>query len=89
MCNDLTDELKDEQAAVEELEEKQEEYENVIDYMNNQYESKINEYKGIIKFMDHYYESEIEKLSPIYVKKHCVKNVGRGNCCFVILPLTL
>ena len=30
------------------------EYENVIEYMNNQYESKINEYKGIIEFMDYY-----------------------------------
>ena len=43
MCNDLTDEIKDEQTAVLELDEKQEEYKNVIDYMNNQYESKINE----------------------------------------------
>ena len=75
MCNDLTDEIKDEQADTQELKEKQKEYENVIDYMNNQYESKINEYKGIIEFMDHYYESEIEKLSPSYFKKHWVKNM--------------
>ena len=87
LCNDLTDELKDKQAAVQELKEKQEEYGNVVDYMNNQYESKINEYKGIIEFMDHYYKNEMEKLSPSYVKKHRVKNVGRGNCCLVILPL--
>lgn len=88
MCNDLTDELKDEQASVEELEEKQEEYENVIDYMNNEYESKIKEYKGIIEFMDHYYENEIENLSPSYVKKHWVKNVGRGNISLVTLSLS-
>ena len=88
LCNDLTDELKDEQASVAELDEKQEEYELVIDYMKYEYESKIEEYKGIIEFMDHYYESEIENLSPSYVKKHWVKNVGRGNISFVTLPLS-
>ena len=74
MCNALKDEVKDEQTAVLELEEKQEDHENVIDHMNDKYQSKINEYKGIVNFMDHYYDNELEKLNPNYEKKHWVKN---------------
>ena len=60
MGNDLTNGIQDEQALVLELEEKQEEYENVSNFINNDYESKIKECKSIIEFMDHYYENEIE-----------------------------
>ena len=88
ICNDLKDEIKYEQTVVLELEEKQEEYENVIDHMNDEYGSNINEYKGIINSMDHYYENELEKLSPNYVKKHWDDNMTRDDCGFMFLSVS-
>ena len=65
-------EMKDEVNKVRNLEEKVEEYEQVIACIQKGYEELEGEYKSIIDFMDHY----IEELSPLYIRKCQVPNKG-------------
>ena len=89
LCRELKDEIRDEQETVNELQDKVQQYEQIIDFMKHEYENKETEHQNIIDFMDHYYEEEVERLSPRYIKKHWVKNATRGKsfhyCCIAII----
>ena len=55
---------------VRDLEEKVEEYDRVIECMQQGYEELKGEYESIIDYMDHY----IEDISPLYIRKCQVPN---------------
>ena len=74
----LKDDIRDEVNKVRALEEKVEEYEQVIEYMQHGYEELRGEYESIIDYMDHY----IEKISPLYIRRCQVPNKGgQGGKC--------
>ena len=65
-------EMKDEVNKVRNLEEKVEEYEQVIACIQKGYEELEGEYNSIIDYMDNY----IEEISPLYIWKCQVPNKG-------------
>ena len=70
LYNELQYKLRDEQIKVEELEEKVDEYEVVIDMIEQEYEERTSEFKNLIDYIDQY----VEEVSPLCIQKHMVKN---------------
>ena len=78
LYNELQDKVRDEQIKVEELEEKVDEYEVVIDMIEQEYEERTSEFNNLIDYIDQY----VEEVSPRCIQKHMVKNKGgRGELC--------
>ena len=81
-CNELKDQVKDEHKLVEELNEKVEEYDQVIEVMKAEYDEQVEEFDDVVAYMDHYYEEVVRTTTPLQIKKHRVKNEGtRGKSC--------
>ena len=80
LINELKDEINDEKKVLSDLRSKVEEYENIIDCMEREYEAKCNEHQTKITLMEAYYKEIIRKQSPRHVMKHWVKNKdSHGN----------
>ena len=81
LINELKDEIRDEKKVISDLRSKVDEYDVIIDCMEQEYEDKCNEHQTKISSMKAYYEEIITKQSPRYVMKHWVKNKeSRGKC---------
>ena len=78
VCNDLKDEVKDKEVKISELEAKVGEYNEIIQWMEMQYEEAEEEYDSIIQYIDTYYEEKVEKMSPRFVRKRWVANKTKG-----------
>ena len=74
LINELKDEVNDEKKVILDLCSKVDEYEVIIDCMEQEYEEKCNEHCTKISSIKAYYEEIIRKQSPRYVMKHWVKN---------------
>jgi methyl-accepting chemotaxis protein len=74
LINKLKDEVNDEKKVILDLRSKVDEYEVIIDCMEQEYEEKCNEHCTKISPIKAYYEEIIRKQSPRYVMKHWVKN---------------
>ena len=72
--NNLTDELRDEQVRVQELEDKVAEYEAVIDYMSQEMLQQEEEHKNIMDYIDHVYTKDTSLLIPNFIAKYSVPN---------------
>ena len=75
LYNALQDTVRDEQMKVEELETKVDEYEDIIDLIEQEYEERASEFKNLIDYIDQY----VEEVSPLCIQKHVVNNKGRGK----------
>ena len=73
--NALKDTMRDEQIKVEELETKVDEYEDIVDLIEQEYEERTSEFNNLIDYIDQY----VEVVSPLCIQKHVVKNKGRGK----------
>ena len=73
--NALKDIVRDEQMKVEELETTVDEYEDIIDLIEQEYEERTSEFKNLIDYVNQY----VEEVSPLCIQKHVVKNRGRGK----------
>ena len=74
LLNELKDEINDDKKTISDLCSKVDEYEVMIDCMEQEYEEKCNEHCTKISSIKTYYEEIIKKHSPRYVMKHWVKN---------------
>ncbi len=74
LLNELKDEINDDKKIISDLCSKVDEYDVMIDCMEQEYEVKCNEHCTKISFIKTYYEEIIKKHSPHYVMKHWVKN---------------
>jgi methyl-accepting chemotaxis protein len=80
LINELKDEINDEKKVIADLRSKMDEYDVIIDCMEQEYEAKCNEHQTKIASIEAYYEEIIRKQSPRYVMKHWVKNKeSHGN----------
>jgi len=80
LINTLKDEINDEQRVILELRSKVDEYEAIIDSMEQEYEDKCKDHQTKITSIETYYEEIIRNQSPRYVMKRWVKNKDlRGN----------
>jgi hypothetical protein len=70
----LIDEVGDKHNYMKSLEDKVSEYEDALDFMNNQYEDQEEEITDIIACIDNIYSNEMTKLSSLFIKKHMVNN---------------
>ena len=88
-CNSLKDDIQDEQELATEMSDKAEEYEWIIDVMEADFEKQLVDqeahYKSVIDYMDQYYEEVVENMSPRFIRKHWVKNEGRGKLPWFII----
>ena len=82
-CENLRDVIETEEKVAADTSEKAEEYEAIIDVMEADFQRQLadqeGEYKSIIAYMDEYYSEVVDNLSPRYIRKHWVKNKGRGK----------
>jgi chromosome segregation ATPase len=85
LINELKDEINDERRTIDDLEKKVGEYDEVIDWMEHEYEEKCKEYETRMDSLKTYYEAIIKKNSTRYVMKHWVKNKSRGEYVYVML----
>ena len=74
LINILKDEINDEQRVILELRSKVDEYEAIIDSMEQEYEDECNNHQTKITSIEAYYEEIILKQSPRHVMKRWVKN---------------
>ena len=72
--NSLIDDIRDEQNYIWALESKVSEYDDAIDFMNNQFEDREEEFANIPSCIDDFYHTEMTKLSPLFIKRHMVDN---------------
>lgn len=70
------------------MEKKVQEYDEVINWMGQQYHEAQRDHQDVIDFIDTWYEEQVEKLSPRFVRKRWVKNKGRGEGSIVIVMLS-
>ncbi len=83
LINELKDEIRDEKKVISDLHSKVDEYDVIIDCMEQECEAKCNEQQMKISSMKAYHEEIIRKQSPHYVMKHWVKNKeSHGKCIF-------
>ncbi len=89
LINELKDKINDEKKIIEDFCIKVDEYEVMIDCMEQKYEEKCSEHCTKITLIEAYYQELITKNSPHYVMKHWVKNKeSRGKCIvFSILSI--
>ena len=73
--NTLKDTVRDEQIKVEELETKVNEYEDIVDLIEQEYEERTSEFNNLIDYVNQY----VDEVSPRCIQKHVVKNKGRGK----------
>ena len=86
LINELKDEINDERRTIDDLEKKVGEYDEVIDWMEHEYEEKCQEYVTRMGSLKAHFEAIIEKNSTRYVMKHWVKNKNtRGEYVYVML----
>jgi hypothetical protein len=64
---------------VDDLQQKVNEYEDIIDWMEHKYEETCQNYQTKIDSIEAYYTAVIAKNTPRYVMKHWVKNKTRGE----------
>ena len=82
LINTLKDEINDEQRVILELRSKVNEYEAIIDSMEQEYEDTCNDHRTKITSIETYYEEIIRNQSPRHVMKRWVKNKDRcGGTC--------
>ena len=74
LINELKDEISDNTKIVLDLHSKVDEYEVMIDCMEQEYEEKCKEHRTKISSIEALYEEIIKNYSPRYVMKHWVKN---------------
>ena len=79
LINELKDDIQDETMMVDDLKQKVNEYEDIIDWMEQEYEETCQNYQTKIDSIKAYYTAIIEKNTPRYVMKHWVKNKTRGE----------
>ena len=80
LINELKAEINDDQKVISDFSSKVDEYEVIIDCMEQEYEDVCNGHQTKITSMEEYYEEIICKQSPHHVMKHWVKNKDlRGN----------
>ena len=70
LLNELKDEINDDKEIMSDLCSKVNEYEVMIDCMEQEYGEKCNEHPTKISSIKTYYEEIIKKHSPRYVMKH-------------------
>ena len=88
--NNLTDELRDEQVWVQELEDNIAEYEAVIDYMSQEMLQQEDKHKNIMEYIDHVYTKETSLLIPNFIAKHSVPNkYTTGQYCISFVHCNL
>ena len=87
LINELKDEIRDENKVILDLRSKVDEYDVIIDCMDQEYEAKCNEHQTKISPMKAYYEEIITKQSPCYVMKHWVKNKESSGKCILHLRI--
>jgi len=85
LINELKDEISDETRTIDDLEKKVGEYDEVIDWMEHEYEEKCQEYETGMDSLRAHFEAIIEKNSTGYVMKHWVKNKSCGEYVYVML----
>ncbi len=78
LINELKDEINNKTRTIDDLKKKVGEYDEVIDWMEHEYEERCQEYETQIDSLKAYYEAIIAKNSPRYVMKHWVKNKSHG-----------
>ncbi len=74
LINELKDEINDEKKIIEDSRSKVEEYEVIIDCMEQEYEEKCCEHCTKISLIKAYHQEIITKNSPCYIMKHWVKD---------------
>ena len=79
LINELKDDIQDETMMVDDLQQKVNEYEDIIDWMEHEYEETCQNYQTKIDSIEAYYTAIIAKNTPRYVMKHWVKNKTRGE----------
>jgi hypothetical protein len=73
LINKLKDDIKDETMMVDDLKQKVDEYEDIIDWMESEYEETCHNYQTKIDSIEAYYTAIIAKNTPRYVMKQWVK----------------
>lgn len=94
LCSNTKEEVRNREMKIDALEEKVDEYDHVMQWMENQYDEAVEDHNNIVEFMDKYYEEEVAKTCPQTIKKRWVKNQGKGKQCLLmntilIIDLTL
>ena len=79
LINELKDDIQDETMMVDDLKQKVNEYEDIIDWMEHKYEETCQNYQTKIGSIEAYYTAIIAKNTPRYVMKQWVKNKTRGE----------
>jgi len=79
LINELKDDIQDETMMVDDLKQKVNEYEDIIDGMEHEYEETCQNYQTKIGSIEAYYTAIIAKNTPRYVMKQWVKNKTRGE----------
>jgi hypothetical protein len=88
LINELKGKINDKKKIIEDLRSKVDEYEVMIDCMEQEYEEKCSEHCTKISLIKAYYQEIIAKNSPCYVMKHWVKN--KESCGkYIVSPAIL
>ena len=85
----MKDEINDKTRTIDDLKEKVGKYDEVIDWMEHEYEERCQEYETRIDFLKAYYKAIIAKNSPQYVIKNWVKNKLHGEYVYVMILIAL
>ena len=89
LINELKNEINDKTKTIDGLKDKVGEFDEVIDWMEHEYEERCQEYETRIDSLKAYYEAIIAKNSLGYVIKHWVKNKLRGEYVYVMILISL
>ena len=79
LINELKDDIQDKTMMVDDLQQKVNEYEDIIDWMEHEYEETCQDYQTKIDSIEAFCTAIIAKNTPRYVMKHWVKNKTRGE----------
>jgi hypothetical protein len=79
LTNELKDDINDKMKTIKDLRNKVDKYEEIIGWMEHEYEEKCNKYQSTISSINSHYEEVIATNSPQHVMKHWVKNKSRAG----------
>jgi uncharacterized protein YoxC len=77
--NELKDDINNEMKTIKDLWNKVDKYEEIISWLEHEYEEKFNKYQSTISSINAYYKEVIATNSPWHIMKHWVKNKSRAG----------